>query len=744
MTNINPTPSWAAVRQLEIGEFATGGANGNMNEQAKSLAARSELLKQYAALPYESKTGGYALGATVKLDNGDIVKSTIDGNTNDPNVDMTGWVKVNAASQIFDESGLSQQQINDKSPIFCDTVSELRSLKPRNNGSVMFVKSHSNNDSGGLVYTWDADSVALDDDGWIIKSDLSDTGRWVADFGNAPITPQHFGAIGDGSIDERLICEKSIVAASKTSMRWLVPHGDTYLLNSYANYSEIATFSAGMLPIFSDVNYEIQGTLKVGAFFDDKDFLVFTDINAATPSGWTPVENWAINGMGNIDLSLSGKRRTTFKARIPIYLETSYDAKISTIKIHDGDTTNTIVTGGKNITIDGVRFVDLMQDNSANDDHSSIYAKAENTIVKNCYFEMNTINGNLNACPVELHNSNSSFKDSVITGYRNTHILAAITTEFPYIKSLEVSGLKAKVHRNFSTLDVWTGAVLINAQIHDNIITMLPFPSDAAITGAGIDPLTVDGPQTMVLVTNDSAGGFNLVAGSGSNINYYDNTYVSEADSNIADNLRSLVFFYKAPVGGISVFNNTVRAKNILLASGGLQATNKFILDRFRIYENTYDETFFTATEIVKIETNYVQSSTFNFKFRKNVAVSILATITVASLANSIANEFIVRPEYTENINTCFNTTGGLFDASSNKVSYPETISIYMGSDLIGESNFYRNNIKTAKVIGRGAVPDNVSFSDFISNNGDNKLVAMCRNPTGNFGNYAARLLLSN
>ena len=95
MTDILPPAGWLNVRQLETNEFATGGANGNMNEQAKSLAARSELLKQYAALPYESKTGGYALGATVKLDNGDIVKSTVVGNANNPNVDMTGWVNPN-------------------------------------------------------------------------------------------------------------------------------------------------------------------------------------------------------------------------------------------------------------------------------------------------------------------------------------------------------------------------------------------------------------------------------------------------------------------------------------------------------------------------------------------------------------------------------------------------------------------------------------------------------------------------
>ena len=100
MTDINPSPSWAAVRQLETNEFATGGANGNMNEQAKSLAARSELLKQYTALPYESKTSGYALNERVQLATGDIVRSTIASNVNNPNENMTGWVNVAAWSSI--------------------------------------------------------------------------------------------------------------------------------------------------------------------------------------------------------------------------------------------------------------------------------------------------------------------------------------------------------------------------------------------------------------------------------------------------------------------------------------------------------------------------------------------------------------------------------------------------------------------------------------------------------------------
>jgi len=72
MTDINPTPSWAAVRQLEIGEFALGGANGNMNEQAKALAARSEFLKQRAAYQYN----------TLAEANADIANIAVNQNVN--------------------------------------------------------------------------------------------------------------------------------------------------------------------------------------------------------------------------------------------------------------------------------------------------------------------------------------------------------------------------------------------------------------------------------------------------------------------------------------------------------------------------------------------------------------------------------------------------------------------------------------------------------------------------------------
>lgn len=59
--------------------------------------------------PYRVKAGGYNIGERVVLTNGDIVKSTINGNTNDPNVDMTGWQSTSQETIFVDnkDDGIS-------------------------------------------------------------------------------------------------------------------------------------------------------------------------------------------------------------------------------------------------------------------------------------------------------------------------------------------------------------------------------------------------------------------------------------------------------------------------------------------------------------------------------------------------------------------------------------------------------------------------------------------------------------
>ena len=137
MTDIVPVPNWGGVRQLETNEYATGGLNGNMNEQAKSLASQNMYSRLYAGLPFDpaftAQVGGFPIGGKAALENGDIVRSTVANNTNDPNVNMDGWV-------------------NSGNPIFVKTVSEMVSKNLKDGDVVKTIGYNNVLDDGGALY----------------------------------------------------------------------------------------------------------------------------------------------------------------------------------------------------------------------------------------------------------------------------------------------------------------------------------------------------------------------------------------------------------------------------------------------------------------------------------------------------------------------------------------------------------------------------------------------------------------
>lgn len=77
-------------------------ADGNQTQKEINL---------YGGKKYDMPVGGYPAGSIVRLEDGDIVKSTVSNNTVNPNVSLVGWVKTNNASQIFDDY-VTQKQIN--------------------------------------------------------------------------------------------------------------------------------------------------------------------------------------------------------------------------------------------------------------------------------------------------------------------------------------------------------------------------------------------------------------------------------------------------------------------------------------------------------------------------------------------------------------------------------------------------------------------------------------------------------
>ena len=79
MVNIVTTPEWKSVRILEQEELALGGENGNMNEQAIALVARSEFLKQRATYQYNTLALANADIAGINLNQNVFVSEDVNG-----------------------------------------------------------------------------------------------------------------------------------------------------------------------------------------------------------------------------------------------------------------------------------------------------------------------------------------------------------------------------------------------------------------------------------------------------------------------------------------------------------------------------------------------------------------------------------------------------------------------------------------------------------------------------------------
>ena len=104
-------PMIAEEMQSVIGTIIAGGVPANIVLDGNQAQDEINL---YGGKKYDMPAGGYLVGGLVRLDNGDIVKSTVPNNTVNPNVDMTGWIKENSASQIFDQEGVSLQDVNNR------------------------------------------------------------------------------------------------------------------------------------------------------------------------------------------------------------------------------------------------------------------------------------------------------------------------------------------------------------------------------------------------------------------------------------------------------------------------------------------------------------------------------------------------------------------------------------------------------------------------------------------------------
>ena len=157
--DITQTPIGAGGIPPERADF-----NGILYALSDNISHINKGLKFPFDAVYASKIGGYPLHAELVLDNGDVVRSTVAGNTVNPNIDLTGWIRGIPASWVTDASGQTQQTWNNG----VESQLNLTSIPTPKNKNRVFVKS---------VQSW----FEYKTDTTLIDNGVTVVGKWVMD-----------------------------------------------------------------------------------------------------------------------------------------------------------------------------------------------------------------------------------------------------------------------------------------------------------------------------------------------------------------------------------------------------------------------------------------------------------------------------------------------------------------------------------------------------------------------------------
>lgn len=387
----------------------------------------------------------------VILLNGDVVKSTISNNTNNPNTNMTGWILVSA-----------------KNPsTTVDSIAELIAIPNPKNGQVVFVKGYhlatnfalAKPYKGGGDFEYRANASDNVNDGTIFKPNDND-GRWFR-IAEGDYNASWFGVKGLGQTGDQQCISKAYEYLNSIGGGTLNLDDGVYLIDTI-NYAKEAETGPSLneqyaFPIYSNIT--VQGESRENTIFKMADGIIYKDLYQANigcalfadAHKRIDIENFTIknfkvdmNGINNtvVDLpttGVSGVQQAIFPV---LYFFDYYNSKnitVDNIWVHQNSGMNSIYIGHKSInpTIQNCLFTDHSDYIVGNDhikDHSTIYMCGLDGKVHNNRFIMsrNAVSNvpreriSYISTAIEAHGVNTIVSNNIVDGY-GAPFLAAST-----------------------------------------------------------------------------------------------------------------------------------------------------------------------------------------------------------------------------------------------------------------------------------------------------------------------------
>ncbi len=238
---------------------------------------------------------------------------------------------------------------------------------------------------------------------------------------------------------------------SQLGLKLVFPSGH-FLINSYSDNAGLVTAHGNVLELRSylDIEFEEYSLIKVGEFFDNKPFVLFSGFNDTDSSKFLPLFNITLKGRGVIDFNGElSQMRTSYMRRIGFEGGNCTNVDIDGLYWTNGDLTNCIGAGsagnGNKVTIQNCIFEDLAKSHEKiNYDHSTIYGNANFLSVHNNVFIGNE-QIRLIGCACEIHASNASFSNNKIYNYTRMNFVAGVGSEKGDITNITISDNIAEI-----------------------------------------------------------------------------------------------------------------------------------------------------------------------------------------------------------------------------------------------------------------------------------------------------------